>query len=172
MNRSRYRLECELWLPVPIERVWEFGSNPKNLAGISPKHLGVRIPNPPACENGALVVIEMAPWGISLPLKWHSRLSHVQPTGPKRLFVDTQESGPFAYWRHEHHFESGESEVTAHSNGQKVKMREAGTWIRDFVEYEVPFGPAGLLAHKLFGRAQLEAMFAYRTKMFRSVFLS
>ncbi len=168
---KRHSLSADLWLPVSIDRVWEFGSNPKNLAGISPKHLGVSIPDPPACENNALVVIKMAPLGIPLPISWNSRLSKVQATGPKRLFVDTQESGPFAYWRHEHHFEAGEMEVTSERSGQKVKMREPGTWIRDRVEYENPMGLAGEFAHRLFGRAQLESMFAYRAKMFRAVFL-
>ncbi len=60
------------------------------------------------------------------------------------LFADRQESGPFAWWYHRHHF---------------VDDGQGGTILRDEVEYQAPLGRIG---HWLGGwliRRKLDRMF-------------
>jgi ligand-binding SRPBCC domain-containing protein len=71
---------------------------------------------------------------------------------PPRLFVDLQESGPFASWRHRHQF---------------LPDGQGGTILRDEVEYELP---AGWLGRWLAGASiahRLERTFAYRHEQTR-----
>jgi hypothetical protein len=54
---------------------------------------------------------------------------------------------PYALWEHTHEFEpDGEGACT----------------MRDLVRYEVPYGPLGELAHRLFVRRDLERIFDFR----------
>ena len=52
----------------------------------------------------------------------------------------------------------------------ETKMREPGTWIRDRVEYEVPFGVLGLIGHAIYLERDLKNMFAYRSQFLREYF--
>ena len=65
-------------------------------------------------------------------------------------FCDRQVRGPFAYWRHCHYVRP----VNLHGMNATV--------ITDDLEYELPLGPIGRLAHNLFVRRQIEHIFAYR----------
>jgi ligand-binding SRPBCC domain-containing protein len=60
------------------------------------------------------------------------------------LFVDEQQKGPFAYWRHQHIFEPDGS----------------GCILRDLIDYSLPFGLDPLLG--LLAEKQLRRMFKYR----------
>jgi ligand-binding SRPBCC domain-containing protein len=65
-------------------------------------------------------------------LRWRmtSRISACDPPG---FFVDEQVAGPFARWRHAHHFEPD-------GNG--------GTVMRDLVDFAAPLGPLGTVAER------------------------
>jgi ligand-binding SRPBCC domain-containing protein len=65
-------------------------------------------------------------------LRWRmtSRISACDPPGS---FVDEQVAGPFARWRHVHHFEPD-------GNG--------GTVMRDVVDFAAPLGPLGTVAER------------------------
>lgn len=74
-------------------------------------------------------------------------------------FVDVQEAGPFASWRHEHRFEAvrqgeeqGEEEATASPGGRMV----------DRIEYRLPLGPLGDLVAQGRIADDLDALFAWR----------
>ena len=64
---------------------------------------------------------------------------------PGRQFRDRELSGPFAAWTHTHRFDPAAE----------------GSTLTDSVEYELPFGPLGVLGAGLV-RGKLEAMFRYR----------
>jgi ligand-binding SRPBCC domain-containing protein len=64
-------------------------------------------------------------------------------------FVDVQLDGPYRLWRHLHEFSD----------------LDGGTLVRDRVEYELPFGPLGALAHALLVRRRLEAIFDHRARV-------
>ncbi len=78
-----------------------------------------------------------------IPMRWTSEITDWSP--PHR-FIDNQVRGPYAKWHHEHGFTA--------ENG--------GTRIRDEVQYALPFGIAGQLAHWLRARHDVEAIFEFR----------
>jgi uncharacterized protein (TIGR01777 family) len=83
-----------------------------------------------------------------ISLRWHAALEDVV-AGER--FVDVQEQGPFAAWRHEHLFE------TEAGRGQ----------LRDRVRYTLPYGLNRLgCARRLFNK-DLERLFRYRHERMR-----
>jgi ligand-binding SRPBCC domain-containing protein len=151
-----YTLHNNLWLKASIDDVWAFGSNPKNLAGISPKfmNLSVQAQRDGTPQNGDLVAIQIRPLKL-FRISWDSRIGKVNASGEKRQFVDIQEKGPFKTWEHVHRFESGKN-----SNG------DLGTWIYDDVSYSVPYSIFGKIGHALLLNFMLKQMFVDRNKAF------
>lgn len=158
-----YRAEFEQWVAFPVEQVFLFFANPKNLPRIMPPSLGTRIedlrlmspgpqPGPAADSSLAGVSSEivtsfrMVPF---LPFRkiWTARITEFEWN---RYFVDVQARGPFRRWTHRH-------EVRP-----EVRDGIAGTSVRDQIEYEIGFGFIGALAQTLFVREQMKTMFAYR----------
>lgn len=163
-SSSRKRsLQSRQWVPYPLETVWKLFSDPSNLAELTPPHYhaGVNVLGGEFVE-GCKVVISMKPYGIPSPVKWVSQIQGIQHGPTRAEFVDLQLSGPFAYWKHHHVFESGDTDFTGKQSGQSVKIKDGGTWIIDDVAYEMPFGLLGAFAEKLFARGQLESLFAFR----------
>lgn len=78
-----------------------------------------------------------------LPIRWTTEIIEWQP--PHR-FVDIQLKGPYKLWRHEHAF-------VAEGNS---------TRILDEVQYQLPFGLMGRIAHALQVKGDVETIFAYR----------
>ena len=76
-------------------------------------------------------------------MRWSSEITVWEP--PYR-FVDTQLRGPYKLWHHTHSFSA--------QNG--------GTLIGDHVDYALPFGVFGQLAHALIVRRDVEPIFRYR----------
>jgi len=140
---ATYRLTCELLSTLPIADVFAFFENPRNLAKITPPWLRFTVKS-----NGELLMrdgltIEYEIRWLSLPMKWKSLIVEYQP--PVR-FADQQLEGPYARWHHHHDFES----------------IEGGTIIRDTVNYALPMGILGRMAHAAAVRWQLLAIFRYR----------
>ena len=78
-----------------------------------------------------------------MPVTWRTRIERWEP--PHR-FVDVQLSGPFARWEHTHTF----------------REQAIGTLIGDRVEYAMPFGALGGIAHRVLIGRDLERIFDYR----------
>jgi ligand-binding SRPBCC domain-containing protein len=73
---------------------------------------------------------------------------------PPRDFQDVQERGPYRKWIHTHTF-----------------VEEAGgVRMLDRVEYALPLGFAGRLAHVLVVRRQLEGIFEFRRREIEKIF--
>lgn len=138
-----YSLDQQQLVRRPLSEVFGFFSDPKNLERLTPPFLGFRIvtPTPIAMEPGALIDYRISLRGI--PLRWRTLIESYEPG---RSFVDVQLKGPYRLWRHTHEFEE-----TAE-----------GTQVRDHVEYALPLGPLGQLAHALIVKRDLEQIFAYR----------
>ena len=109
------------------------------------------VPQPPI-RSGQRITYTVRPL-LGIPLRWVTLITKAEP--PYR-FIDTQERGPYALWRHTHTFSS-----TA-----------TGTRMNDRVEYAMPFGFLGELAHRSFVRKQLEDIFNYREKVLHELFPS
>jgi len=146
-----YFLHKEQRINRPLKEVFPFFERPENLAKITPPSLGfvVLTPSPIEMKAGAVIDYRISVNGI--PMKWRSLISAYEPPA---MFVDEQVKGPYALWHHTHTF----------------READGGTVIEDAVRYALPFGPLGRIAHALFVRRRLEAIFAYRTKVIEAAF--
>ncbi len=167
---KKHRLVTEMWIPRPIDEVWKWGTNPHNLAEISPPLFGVNLSPEARTEKGAQFDISFSLKSIPLPIKWRVKISEVISEGPKRLFIDEMVSGPFSLWRHEHRFESGISEFQVADGNPSIKAKEPGTWIKDHVEYIPLGGVFSDLANETFVKKQLENLFTYRRNKINKIF--
>jgi len=163
---SRHTIECDLWVPVSIDEVWSFMKDPANLAKMTPSKFGTSVDFQGPLLNGTRAQIKISVLGVPL-ISWVAAFSDVLDSGNQRQFVDTQERGPFAFWKHRHLFEAGSEWVEGKRSGSKVRLEKPGTWIRDRVEYEVPAGPIGDLMDRIRIRRELEKLFAYRHEKLR-----
>jgi ligand-binding SRPBCC domain-containing protein len=82
---------------------------------------------------------------MNLPLKWKTIIKRYDPP---RLFEDQQARGPYSMWHHLHPFEES----------------PAGTIVSDRVDYRLPLGILGRMAHTLAVKRQLLAIFRYRQR--------
>jgi hypothetical protein len=145
-----FRLERQQWIPRPLPQVFAFFSNAFNLEAITPSWLHFRITEAPAeMRAGARIAYRLRVRGI--PLHW---LTEIEQWQAPVLLVDVQKKGPYKLWRHTHRFQEA----------------EGGTRMFDVVEYALPLGPFGRLAHALQVRRDIERIFDYRAKKIAEVF--
>jgi ligand-binding SRPBCC domain-containing protein len=132
---------------VPVEQAFEFYVDAGNLEPMTPSwlHFEVTTPGELTLRQGTLLDYRLKLHGV--PLRWQSRIKAWEP--PLR-FVDVQVRGPYALWEHTHLFEPDGDNATV---------------IHDRVRYELPLGPLGALAHRLFVRRDLERIFDYRSRV-------
>lgn len=142
---SRYHLTRSQLITRPLPEVFAFFAAAENLEAITPTYLRFRIatPQPIEMRAGTRIDYALSLWG--LPMRWRTRITIWEPDV---RFVDEQESGPYALWHHLHEFEAV----------------EGFTRMRDRVDYQLPLGPLGSLAHALVVRRSLDAIFDYRRR--------
>ncbi len=141
-------LKSELWLPKPLEEVFPFFADARNLQKITPPWLDFRITTPGeiVMREGALIDYRLKVRGF--PLRWRSEIEVWEPPG---RFVDRQLRGPYRSWLHEHRFEE----------------RDGGTLVTDEVRYSV-YG--GEIIRRLFVAGDVEKIFDYRTERLKELF--
>lgn len=148
-----YQLVREQILPISLEEAWRFFSTPRNLERLTPDGMGFTILPPfndePMFEGQRISYIVRPLLGI--PLKWETLIKHVDEP---RSFTDQQVKGPFEFWVHTHKFESV----------------EAGVNVRDELEYAIPFGFIGRIAHRLFVKDKIEQIFDFRVQTLNATF--
>ena len=131
-------------LPCDIHTAWAFFSIPSNLSKITPPDMKFMaksaIADQPVFE-GMVLDFHVSPL-FSIRMRWRSQIAQVD--GPYS-FTDVQTKGPFKRWQHRH-------EYIANAEGVLVL---------DTVDYQLPFGLLGRLAHGLV-RKNLEKLFDYR----------
>jgi len=136
------------------QEAWDFFSNPRNLAKITPPELGFEIISPdlpPSMRAGMMIAYRVRPL-LGLPMTWLSEITLVE-LGVR--FIDEQRVGPYAVWHHEHEF---------HDLGDgRIEMEDKATYV-------LPFAPLGDLAHAWLVQPQLKRIFAYREKAVRELF--
>ena len=148
-----HRLDQVQVIDRPLDEVFEIFSNAANLEALTPTFLSFRILTPLPIAMFAGARIEYALGLFGLPMRWRTLISDWEPPEvdpadgvSKARFVDQQVSGPYAVWKHTHEFEAV---------GNQTRMR-------DVVDYAVPFGFLGDIAHVLFVRRTLDRIFAHR----------
>ncbi|HVY26846.1 MAG TPA: SRPBCC family protein [Polyangiaceae bacterium] len=149
---KRYRLEREQVIAAPRARVFDFFSKAENLEKLTPPFLsfGILTPLPIEMRRGQFIEYRIGLGGV--PMNWLTEISEWQP--PER-FVDEQLRGPYRYWHHTHEFHEASGGTTL---------------MRDVVEYELPLGPLGRLAHAVLVRRTLQRIFDYRQQAVQAAF--
>ena len=145
-------LRTKQFLPIPIDEAWDFFCDPKNLSRITPAYLNFKILTqnlPQEIYEDLLIEYTVSPLGF--PMKW---VTEIGPTKKGNYFSDRQKQGPYKHWRHQHLF----------------YQVDGGVQIEDIVEYALPFGLIGEIAHLLWVRRQLHAIFAYRADVLNTLF--
>lgn len=148
MGRT-YRLDQEQILCQPLQEVFAFFADARNLEALTPPWLRFRILSEGEIEmrEGALIDYRIRLHGI--PIRWRTEIAAWEP--PYR-FVDQQLRGPYSLWRHEHRFEA----IDAHT-----------TRVIDHVDYAHWGGP---IVERFFVRPDLERIFAYRAEQLAARF--
>lgn len=146
-----YKLTREQLIARPRKAVFEFFERPENLAVITPPSMRFHIltPRPIVMRFGAVIDYKIGIMGITTG--WRTLIAGYSPPDS---FVDFQINGPYRLWRHTHRFiDRGDSTV-----------------IVDEIEYAVPMGILGQLAHAVFVERRLEAIFNYRAAAIARIF--
>ena len=132
-------------LPISLEQAWEFFSNPANLMVLTNPKMKMQMES----KNGLTPIFAGKVLKISVKLFGFfpsSFLSEMTEVKPPDYFIDTQLTGPFAFWQHKH----------------LLTEIEGGTKITDDVTLKFPLGWLGVIAFHLFGKKYLQKIFAYR----------
>ncbi|MCT4133665.1 SRPBCC family protein [Elizabethkingia anophelis] len=149
----RYHLYREQQLNCNIEQVWDFFSSPLNLSKITPKDMKFTVlsdlKNTPIYEGMEIDYLVSPVLGI--PLKWKTRITQLNY---QKSFTDLQAKGPYRYWNHYHEFIENDK----------------GVLMKDSVDYELPFGLLGKLAHSLFVHKRLKSIFEFRYNFLEGYF--
>ena len=149
----RYQLYKEQQLKCDIETAWVFFSSPHNLSKITPSDMGFTVTsdlgNEPIYEGMEIDYI-VSPL-LKIPMKWKTKITEVEF---QKNFTDLQAKGPYKYWSHFHELEANDK----------------GVLVKDTVNYEMPFGILGIIAHKLIVKKKLESIFNYRYQILENKF--
>lgn len=149
----RYKLYREQQLTCDLHTAWDFFSSPVNLAEITPKKIGFVVVSDfqgQEIAEGMIIEYLVSPI-LRIPLKWKTRITQVEKYVS---FTDFQEKGPYKYWNHFHEFIPNEN----------------GVLMKDTVDYELPLGILGTIAHGVFVKRKLASIFNYRYQVLEDLF--
>lgn len=139
-------------MPISLGQAWEFLSHPKNLKTITPDYMGFNIISnvDRAMYSGQIIQYIVTPV-LGIKTKWVTEITHV---ADKHYFVDEQRFGPYALWHHKHF----------------LKEIDGGVEMEDIIDYKLPLGVLGQLAHPIIVKPKLEEIFNYRQKKLIELF--
>ncbi|WP_312900111.1 SRPBCC family protein [Chryseobacterium taichungense] len=141
----KHRLFREQQLNCDIDTAWKFFSSAKNLSKITPEDMKfivlTKFENDEIYE-GMIIDYFVSPL-FGIKLKWKTEIIQVSF---RKSFTDFQKKGPYKLWNHHHEFIENEN----------------GVLMKDTVDYKLPFGFLGEIAHKIFVKNKLQHIFDYR----------
>jgi ligand-binding SRPBCC domain-containing protein len=142
----KYQLQRRQVVGGELAQVFGFFKAPRNLEAITPPWLAFRVlhTTDDEVQEGTRIRYGLRMHGI--PFRWESRISEYREN---EMFADEQLTGPYRYWYHRHLF---------------VPV-PGGVAIEDVVEYQLPLGPLGRVAHTAFVRGQLARIFDHRAQV-------
>ena len=144
-RRPRYQLQDNRLLPVSLDAVARWFTDPMNLGIITPSALSFHTltETPISMEVGTVIdyALRLGP----IPMGWRTVIEEWTPGSG---FVDAQHRGPYRCWWHVHRFEE---------DGENVR-------VRDTVLYAPPLGPLGAPANALFVAPTLRRIFSFRAR--------
>lgn len=148
-----HQLKRTQQLNCNIGSAWSFFSSPHNLSRITPKDMGFRVLSELSDEDiyvGMIIDYTVSPL-LGIPLTWQTRIIEADH---EKSFTDFQQKGPYKLWSHHHEFFANQN----------------GVLMTDTVNYELPFGIIGNLAHRLFIKKKIEDIFNYRYQVLEQLF--
>jgi ligand-binding SRPBCC domain-containing protein len=146
-----HTLRRSQWVSRPLDEVFAFFSDARNLEELTPPWLRFRVLTPGVIQvhQGTEIRYRLSLHGI--PVYWTTEILRWEPTS---LFVDVQRKGPYRLWHHTHRFAAV----------------DGGTLMTDTVRYRLPFGILGRLINTLKVRHDVEKIFDYRQKRVGELF--
>lgn len=147
-----YRLHKKQNLPITVDQAWDFLSSPTNLKTITPDYMSFDIlsGDEKSMYPGQIIQYIVTPI-MGIKTKWVTEITHVMD---KKYFVDEQRFGPYALWHHKHF----------------INEIDGGVEMEDIIDYKVPLGFLGQLAHPIIVKPKLEEIFNYRQKKLIELF--
>ncbi|TDS20848.1 ligand-binding SRPBCC domain-containing protein [Maribacter caenipelagi] len=147
-----YQLHSKQALPISKKQAWEFLSDPANLKVITPEHMGFNILSGADREMfpGQIIQYKVSPFP-GYTTKWVTEITHVDKGN---YFVDEQRFGPYALWHHKHF----------------IKEIDEGVIMEDIIDYKIPLGILGQLAHPIIVKKQLMEIFKFREDKLKELF--
>jgi ligand-binding SRPBCC domain-containing protein len=148
-----YQLERKQLFDQPLEVIWDFIAEPRNLKTITPPYMGFDIISknlPDKMYQGMIIVYKVSPL-LNIKTTWVTEITHVSD---KQFFVDEQRVGPYRLWHHQHILE----EV------------DGRTLMTDIVSYQPPYGIIGDVTNKLIIRKKLDDIFNFRYQKLAQLF--
>jgi len=148
-----YCIKSKQKLNQPIEEVWNFFTNPKNLNQLTPKDMNFKILSGKSDSfyEGKIISYSVNPFKF-YNIKWVTEITNIKQNN---YFIDEQRFGPYKMWHHEHTF---------------IKNKDNSTTVYDKVTYKLPYGLTGRLVHKLFIKKRLIEIFIFRQKRIKQIF--
>jgi ligand-binding SRPBCC domain-containing protein len=145
-----HTLEREQKLPIPLATAWDFFSDARNLARITPPEMGFEVTSrlPERMYAGMIITYRVRPL-LGVPVTWVTEITHVDQG---KLFVDEQRFGPYRFWHHQHLF----------------REIPGGVEVGDVVSYMLPPGAGPM--RPLLVTPKLEAIFDHRRKVLETMF--
>jgi ligand-binding SRPBCC domain-containing protein len=145
-------LHREQYIPAPVETIWAYFCDPRNLNELTPPDMNFEIlqGGDEAMYEGQIIEysVEFLRGVRSL---WLTEIAHVRESA---YFVDEQRMGPYRFWYHEHFFQK----------------QTGGTRMTDHVTYAIPFGMLGDLLNAVWISRRLENIFNYRRQKIIELF--
>ena len=147
-----YQLYAKQILPISKKEAWDFLSDPKNLQVITPQHMGFEILSggERPMFPGQIIQYIVQPFPF-FKTRWVTEITHVVE---EEYFVDEQRFGPYKLWHHKHF----------------IKPVEMGVEMEDVIDYKLPFGILGQMAHPLIIKKQLQQIFHFREQKLKELF--
>ncbi len=150
-QKNHKELIFEQWVPQPLEAVWQFYSNEKNVEILTPEtmQLKVKSKSTPEMQKGTVIHHTFKLHGF--PMKWSTEITQWHPP---HSFEDSQLTWSLMTWRHTHSFTS----------------MGKGTLITDRLHYTVPMARVGLWLFHPFAQKDIVTLFKYRLKAVAKIF--
>lgn len=147
-----YQLHSKQALPISKKKAWNFLSDPANLKVITPERMGFHILSGAdrPMFPGQIIQYKVSPFP-GYTTKWVTEITHVRVG---EYFVDEQRFGPYALWHHKHF----------------IREIEDGVEMEDVIDYKIPFGFLGQIAHPIIVKKQLLEIFGYREQKLKELF--
>lgn len=148
-----YQFKRQQLLYTTLDKAWEFFTSPLNLPIITPPYMQFKIKTsdlPERIVENLIIEYSVSPI-LGIPLYWKTRISEVKKM---ESFTDVQEKGPYAVWIHQHDFVETPN----------------GILMTDSIQYKMPLGILGELAHTIQVKQQLNSIFDFREKTVNQYF--